>query len=136
MCQHYNTLKNTGDHEMVAFKLLVPGKSVTKWITPYTRTRLVEGKQYDGGKLDIKYAKKRKSIGKGYFHCYATYMDALRARRSAVNGAIFLIVKCIVPKNTAYYEGTYYYDGYDAKTLAVRSIILDRVVLDKEDAKM
>jgi len=135
MCQHNNTLKNTGDHEMVVFKLLVPGKSATRWITPYTRTQLVEGKQYDGGKLDIKYAKKRKSIGKGYFHCFETYMDAVRARRNAISGAICLIVKCIVPKNTAYYEGTYNYDVRDSKTLAVRSIILDRVVLNKEDAE-
>ena len=134
MCQYNNVLKNTGDQEMTVFKLLVPSpNSASEWITPCIGTRLVEGKQYDGGKLDIRYAKKPKSIGKGYFHCYATYMGALRGRRATFFGPICLVVKCIVPKNTAYYEGTY--DSWENKTLAVRSIILDKVVFNKEDAE-
>ena len=117
---------------MMVFKLLVHGNSLTEWITPYTETRLIQGKQYNGGKLDIKYAKKPKSIGKGYFHCYATYMDALDARRRTFIGPICFVVKCIIPKNTAYYEGTF--DASKEKTLAVRSIILDKVVFNEEDA--
>lgn len=134
MCQTNNILKNTGEHEMTVFKLLEPSPdSTSEWITPYTSTRLVEGKQYDGGKLDIKYAKKPKSIGKGYFHCYATYMDASYARSRTFSAAMCLIVKCIVPKNTAYYEGIF--SSWEDKTLAVRSIILDKVVFNKEDAE-
>ena len=133
MCQRNNILKNTGDHEMVVFKLVLPNGS-SRWLTPFMRRPLEEGVQYDGGNRDIKYTKTKNRISKGYFHCYETYLDALNGRSQArYIGALCLRVKCIVPPHTAYYEGTYEFTN--DKTLAVRSIIIDKVVFSNEEAE-
>ena len=130
MCQLNNELHNTGDKEMTVYKLLegVPGGG--QWRCPYIPCLLIEGKQYDAGKRDIHYTKHRRLVGKGFYHCFETFEEAKRYKETSFIGSLCWIVKCTVPKNTAYYKGECsVHKEEQFTTLAVRSIIVNEKVV-------
>lgn len=92
-------------------------------LTPYMIGEVME----DKGEVEINesISDKKYYIGKGMFHSFAHLSDA--ADRRYYFQALFnmmdeyCIYKCIIPKGTKYYEGTFAYNiwGYASRSLLI-----------------
>ena len=159
MCLHTKRTRLTADHDIKCYKVLqsfeglqyeVSTNEIIKWqgkgfeyLTPYN---------YFPMKIDTTYTDDNrpcvgsadecgiKDISRGFFHTFSHIEHALDAIGDCeMYGAI--VVECVIPKGTNYYEGSMSYDdaqngnitSYASKTLKLTHIIVAKTDNPKKD---
>ena len=120
-----NAVKKIADKDIVCYKVIC--KVGNDYLTIYQRTPIELGKTYTDNELihmgkgnDVYY------IGQGVYHTFKKYKDAVVFLREHFLFTNRVIVRCVIPKGTEYYEGTFddEEESYGSKTLYLSKKIL------------
>ena len=121
MCLLVNTEYKIAKEDIICYKVLYKSHYDQSLHSPYfafkwelNKLTKAKGKPY----IRTIEGQKKKKIMKGYFHTFKTIKSAKNLKRRLYYGQF--IYKCIIPKGTKYWEGTF----NDCKGFASKNLII------------
>ena len=141
MCLYtHNMIANVADEDIVCYKIMKTSLDEEKgYFSPYMDTMWEIGKEYNHDSLNyeelpLHYGRSsgEYAFSVGYYHSFKNITDAIAhtnlANHRMTFGSICVVMKCVIPKGTEYYEGDgafncYREDGYASRNIKTVEVV-------------